>query len=144
MYLEVYGPQDAAKELRLEIACQDAFNARKFNIAVPVVCSGRVTPVTAQLPVAEPALHGVPQTHGRGRRHGPVHRRRLVRNPLVNVHAAARRLPHGGGAASLHLFRRGTQEAPGHPRLRNQAWQDFWDKRDPTPGSTNNEYRDEF
>lgn len=149
VYLEVYGPEeDRGKALRLEFACQDAFGARKFNIAVPVQSAGRVTPVTAVLPMASllPGRYRVFLKLTAGEGGSALYTDEDWFEILWSMYTLLR----GDFATAVEQLRYISSDeerkellvAP--DSLRDAAWQKFWDKRDPTPGSVINEYRDEF
>jgi GWxTD domain-containing protein len=149
VYLEVYGPSDSqGAPLRLELSATDALGDRKFNITVPVKSAGRVTAVTAEMPVAS-------LTPGRY----TVHLRLLPDDESSAVYvdedwfeilwsmSTLLRVDFPTAVEQLRFIsseaeRDSLLAAP--DSLRAKAWQVFWDKRDPTPGTPNNEYRDEF
>lgn len=149
VYLEVYGPpKEKGKALRLEISCQDAYAVRKFNVTAPFECAGRMTPVTTVLPVAS-LLPGRYTVHLRLT--GPDGGGALFVNDdwfeilwsmstllRADFPTAVEQLRY----ISSEAERNGLLQAP--DSLRAAAWQAFWDKRDPTPGSAINEFRDEF
>lgn len=149
VYLEVYAPEDArGKPLRLEIACQDAFGTRKFNVAVPVECAGRMTPVTAVLPVASllPGRYTVFLKLTRKDGGTPLYTDEDWFEILWSMYTLLR-ADFPTAVEQLRYIsseeeRKSLLETP--DTLRNQSWEAFWEKRDPTPGSPNNEYRDEF
>lgn len=149
VYLEVYGPEDSqGKPLRLSFVGVDQQSRRRFDTAMEIQSQGRVTAVVASLPVSHlvPGPYRVHWTVTRQGDSGPVCETEDWFEILWSM-STLLRTDFGTAVEQLRYIASDAERdtllaAP--DTLRVAAWQAFWVKRDPTPGTPANEYRDEF
>jgi GWxTD domain-containing protein len=149
VYLELYGTEASrGTPLVLNWQCVDPLGKERFDTTVRVESQGRVTPVMASLPVSHLTpgrytvnLKVVPEAGGPACYQDDDwfeilwSMSTLLRTDFASAVEQLRYISSEAERDSL-------LKAP--DSLRVPAWQSFWTKRDPTPGSASNEYRDEF
>jgi GWxTD domain-containing protein len=149
VYMEIYGPAESAgTPLKVLLYGRDPLDNRLLDTVLEVQSQGRVTPVIASLSVADlsPGRYTVHVQLSSERGKPPLWEDEdwfditwslstLLRTDFQTAVEQLRFIAKDKERDSL-------LESP--DSLRAISWRAFWDRRDPTPGTPGNEFRDEY
>lgn len=149
VYFELYGPDDSqGARLHISFLGLDQQGQERFDTTVQVESRGRVTAVATALPVSH-LVPGSYRVQWNVKREGES-KAVCETEDRFEILWSMSTLLRADFSTAVEQLRYIASEAERDALLaapdtmRVKAWQAFWVKRDPTPGSPANEYRDEF